>query len=49
LSYAPNIKTDKLKLAKRFKRDLPNQYGFIFENPKEAQIQGLFCYNQTKD
>ena len=23
LSFAPNIKTDKVKLAKRFKRDLP--------------------------
>lgn len=36
LSFAPNIKTDKVKLAKRFKRDLPKQQGFIFEDPKEA-------------
>lgn len=36
LSFAPNIKRDKVKLAKRFKRDLPKQYGFIFEDPKEA-------------
>jgi hypothetical protein len=36
LSFAPNIKTDKAKLAKRFKRDLPKQHGFIFEDPKEA-------------
>ena len=36
LSFEPNIKTDKVKLAKRFKRDLPKQYGFIFEDPKEA-------------
>ena len=36
LSFAPNIKTDKVKLAKRFKRDLPKQHGFIFEDPKEA-------------
>jgi hypothetical protein len=36
LSFAPKIKTDKVKLAKRFKRDLPKQHGFIFEDPKEA-------------
>ena len=36
LSFAPNIKTDKVKIAKRFKRDLPKRYGFIFEDPKEA-------------
>ena len=36
LSFAPNIKTDKVKLAKRFKCDLPKQHGFIFEDPKEA-------------
>jgi hypothetical protein len=36
LSFALNIKTDKVKLAKRFKRDLPKQQGFIFEDPKEA-------------
>lgn len=36
LNFAPNIKTDKVKLAKRFKRDLPKQHGFIFEDPKEA-------------
>ena len=35
LSFAPNIKTDKVKLAKRFKRDLPKQHGFIFEDPKK--------------
>ncbi len=36
LSFAPNIKTDKVKIAKRFKCDLPKRYGFIFEDPKEA-------------
>lgn len=36
LSFAPNIETDKVKIAKRFKRDLPKRYGFIFEDPKEA-------------
>ena len=36
LSFAPNIKTDKIKLAKNFKRDLPKLHGFIFEDPKEA-------------
>ncbi|MGB0280384.1 MAG: hypothetical protein ACPGAA_06325, partial [Flavobacteriaceae bacterium] len=36
MSFAPNIKTDKVKIAKRFKRDLPKRYGFIFEDTKEA-------------
>ena len=36
LQVAPNIETDTVKVAKKFKRDLPNSYGFIFEDPKEA-------------
>jgi hypothetical protein len=36
LSFELNIKTDKVKLVKCFKRDLPKQQGFIFEDPKEA-------------
>lgn len=36
VSFAPNIETDKVKIAKRFKRDLPKRYGFIFEDPKVA-------------
>lgn len=35
-SFAPNIKEDKIKIAKRFKGGLPKQYGFIFKDPKEA-------------
>lgn len=46
LSFAPNIKTDKVKLAKRFKRDLPRQYAFIFEDPKEADE--FFTFINTK-
>ena len=33
---APNIKGDKIVKAKRFKRDLPRNYGFVFEDPKDA-------------
>ena len=46
LSFAPNIKTDKVKLAKRFKRDLPKRYGFIFEDPKEAD--DFYTFINTK-
>lgn len=46
LSFAPNIKTDKVKIAKRFKRNLPKQYAFIFEDPKEADE--FFDYLNTK-
>jgi hypothetical protein len=33
---APNIKDDKVMLAKKFKRKLPRDYAFIFEDPKDA-------------
>ena len=46
LSFAPNIKTDKVKLAKRFKRDLPKHYGFIFGDPKESDE--FFMFINTK-
>ena len=46
LSFAPNIDTDKVKLAKRFKRDLPKRYGFIFEDPKE--VDEFFEFINTK-
>lgn len=46
LSFAPNIKTDKVKLAKRFKRNLPKKHGFIFEDPKEADE--FFTFINTK-
>jgi len=36
LRIAPNIKDDKIQLAKRFKRSLPKQYAFIFNDPKDA-------------
>jgi len=36
ISIAPNIETDKLVKAKRFKRDLPRNYGFVFEDSKDA-------------
>mgnify|MGYP000385870746 FL=1 len=36
IRIAPNIETDKLVKAKRFKRDLPRNYGFVFEDPKDA-------------
>jgi hypothetical protein len=36
LRIAPNIKDYKIKVAKKFKRKLPKNYAFIFEDPKEA-------------
>ncbi|WP_191858200.1 hypothetical protein [Hanstruepera ponticola] len=33
---APTIETDKVQLAKKFKRDLPKSHAFIFEDPKKA-------------
>ena len=36
LSIAPNIKEDKVKIARRFKRHLPKQYALIFKDPKDA-------------
>ena len=36
LSIAPKIEGDKLVKAKRFKRDLPRNFGFVFEDPKDA-------------
>lgn len=35
-SFAPNIKEDKIKIAKRFKGGLPKQYALIFKDPKDA-------------
>ena len=46
LSFAPNIKTDKVKIAKRFKRDLPKRYGFIFEDPKG--VDEFYAFINTK-
>ena len=36
LRIAPTIKDDKVMLAKKFKRNLPREHAFIFEDPKEA-------------
>ncbi len=39
IKIAPNIETDKLVKAKRFKRDLPRNYGFVFEDPKDSDCK----------
>lgn len=36
LQIAPRIKEDKIKVGKRFKKDLPKSYTYIFEDPKDA-------------
>ena len=36
LRIAPNIKDNKVMVAKKFKRQLPKDYAFIFEDPKDA-------------
>ncbi|MDT8414436.1 MAG: hypothetical protein RQ735_03575 [Flavobacteriaceae bacterium] len=36
IRIAPNIKDDKVMMAKKFKRKLPRNYAFIFEDPKDA-------------
>ena len=36
LRIAPTIKEDKVMVAKKFKRKLPRQHAFIFEDPKDA-------------
>ncbi|MBI6118782.1 hypothetical protein [Salegentibacter maritimus] len=36
IRVAPNIEKDKLVKAKKFKRDLPRKYGFVFEDPKDS-------------
>lgn len=36
LRIAPSIKSDKVMMAKKFKRKLPKQYALIFEDPKDA-------------
>lgn len=43
---APNIKDDKVMLAKKFKRKLPKNYAFIFEDPKDANE--FYNYINTK-
>jgi len=36
LRIAPTIKEDKVMIGKKFKRHLPKNYAFIFEDPKDA-------------
>ena len=36
LRIAANIKTDKVMVAKKFKRKLPKRHAFIFEDLKDA-------------
>jgi len=36
LRIAPKIKDDKVMLAKKFKRNLPRDYAYIFQDPKNA-------------
>jgi len=36
VQIAPNIEGEKIIKAKKFKKNLPNFYGFIFEDPKNA-------------
>jgi len=46
LRVAPTIETDKVMVAKRFKRKLPKQNAFIFEDPKDANE--FYSYINTK-
>lgn len=46
LRIAPTIKTDKVMVAKKFKRKLSKQYAFIFEDPKDANE--FYNYVNTK-
>lgn len=46
LRIAPNIKTDKVMVAKKFKRKLPKQNAFIFKDPKDANE--FYHYINTK-
>ncbi|MFI1772790.1 hypothetical protein [Thalassobellus citreus] len=46
LRIAPSIKTDKVMLAKKFKRTLPKAHAFVFEDPKDANE--FYNYVNTK-
>jgi len=43
---APSIKTNKIMQAKKFKKGLPKQDAFIFEDPKDANH--FYTYINTK-
>lgn len=46
IRIAPTIDNDKVMVAKKFKRQLPKQYAFIFEDPKDANE--FYNYINTK-
>ncbi len=46
IRIAPNIKEHKIIKANKFKRKLPKQYAFVFEDPKEANE--FYNYINTK-
>lgn len=46
LRVAPNIKEEKVVVAKKIKRTLPRNYSYIFEDPKDANE--FYNYVNTK-
>ncbi|RKS55094.1 hypothetical protein BC962_0049 [Gillisia mitskevichiae] len=46
LRIAPNIKGEKLIVAKKFKRTLPRKHSYVFEDPKDANE--FYNYINTK-
>ena len=44
IKNAPKIKDYKIVVAKRFKRDLPRKYAFVFEDEKQADEFYRFLY-----
>lgn len=46
LQIAPKIETYRVIKPKRFKCNIPRGYGFVFEDPKEAN--SFFTYLQIK-
>jgi len=46
LRIAPTIKDHKIMVAKKFKRDLPRDYAFVFKDPKDANE--FYNYINTK-
>lgn len=46
VSIAPNIETNKIVKTKSFKKNLPKGYGFVFEDPKDADEFYNFIYTK---
>ncbi|WP_445381301.1 hypothetical protein [Robiginitalea sp. IMCC43444] len=46
IRFAPNIRDYKIVLAKRFKKDLPKEYAFVFKDNKQADE--FYNYINTK-